>query len=222
MKPAIVIFFALAACSPGQTQVAVSAQAVGGQLAYGAPTLAAAKHAFFGDDGGSDGGDGGGGGGDLLSPHDPLTLRGLPPSATALTLTRSYDLTASMTLRASAMAGYQHLNGTLPNGFDILTDPIQIEVWAQSLGLQITLGHRQALPAGLQLDYDAGLGLTRLQAGTHLQSALIDLRGRSLQTLPYLVAEGRLAGQTGPALLGSLWVFSSGANEVRLGVEQAF
>lgn len=215
----LMVMLCLPSCS-GQSRVAVQAQAAGGQLAYGAPTLAAAKRAFFGPDQGS-GGSGGGSDG-LISPQDPVDLHGLPPTTTALTLTQQSDLGGGTYLRMAASLGYQHLRGTLPDGFGILTDPLQIEIWAQSLALQMTLGQTRPLPHGLQVDYAAGLGLTRLQAATHLQSALIDLRGRSLQVLPYALIEARMAGQTGPAFLGSLHVFPAQATELRLGLEQAF
>ena len=214
---------ALTACAPDQTRMAVQAQAAGGQLAYGAPTLAAAKRAFFGEDDGSAGGGGtGGGGSDLLSPTDPVALHGLPPAAMALTLGRQDDLGHGMHLTSTILIGHQHLRGTLPDGFGVLTDPLQIEIWAQSLGVQMTLGQTRPLPYGLHIDYAAGLGLTRLQSATHLQSALLDVRGRALQVLPYGLAELRLAGRTGPAVLGSLYVFQGQATELRLGIEQAF
>ena len=221
MKHALALaILAMSACSPGDTGIALQAQAAGGQLAYGAPTLAAAKRAFFGDDAGS--GSGGGGGTELISPQDPVRLHGIPPTVTGLALTRVADLGHGIHLRSTATLGYQHLRGTLPQGFDVLTDPLQIEIWAQSLGAQMTLGQVQTLPYGLYLDYAAGLGVTRLQAATHLQSALIDLRGRSLQVLPYALAEARIAGRSGPALLGSVYVFPRQATELRLGLEQAF
>lgn len=226
----------LAACLPGgspagRTTVTLSTQAAGGQLAYGAPTLAAAKRAFFGpgspDDGGAGGGGSGtggtgGGGDDLLGPGDSVTLHGPPPSVVQVTLTRTQPLGGDTVLRSSVMAGYQHLHGTLPDGFGVLTDPMDIRIWAQSLGAQVTLGRSVALTDNLRIDYDAGLGVTRLNAATHLQSALIDLRGSSHQVLPYAVAEARLSGQTGPTLSGSLWAFRPGAAELRLGLEQAF
>ena len=222
MKPMLlVVLMALSGCSGAPLRLDLSAQAAGGQLSYGAPTLAAAKRVFFGT-GSTSGGSGGDGGGDLLSPQDPVTLHGLPPTVTQLTLSRQDDLGGGMVLRSSAMAGYQHLRGTLPQGFGVLTDPMQIEIWARSLGLQMTLGAARPLPLGLHLDYAAGLGVAQSGAATHLQSALIDLRGESRQILPYVLAEARLTGSTGPSILASLLVLRSGATEVRLGVAQSF
>ena len=210
---------ALAACTAGQTSLAVQGQATGGQLAYGAPTLADAKRGFFGDPGGSGGGNGSN---SLLGGGDTVVLHGAPPTVTALTLTRSNDLGGGIVLEGTALAGFHHLSGTLPNGFGVLTDPIQIDMWAQSLSLQMVLGQSRALPAGWQLEYGAGLGVSYVSAATHLQSALLDVRGHSAQTLPYAMAETRLSGRKGPALLGSLWVFYPSGTELRLGLEQAF
>lgn len=216
---AVLSVCSLVACS-GPAQVTVQAQAAGGQLAYGAPVLTAARRNFFaGDDEGQrDGGDSGSG---VLGSQHPVDLQGLPPSATALALTGQHDLGGGIQLRTTATLGYQHLRGTLPQGLGILTDPLQIDVWAQTVGAQMTLGRASPLPYGLHVDYAAGLGVTRLQAATRLQSDLLDVRARSLQILPYMLAEGRVAGKTGPALLGSLYVFPA-ATELRFGLEQAF
>jgi hypothetical protein len=238
MVLALILTLTLVACDDGQTRMALQVQGVGGQLAYGAPTLDAAKRSFFGDDtslggdgdGGSDGGssDGGGSdggafvGNDLIDSDNPVTLLGSLPSVTGLTVTRVDDLGGGVSLRSSAIASYQRLQGWLPNGLGVLTDPLHVDMWAQSVGVQMTLAQRRYLLGDMHLDYGVGLGVSRLSAATHLQSALIDLRGRSLQSLPYAVAESRLAIGTGPAWLGSLFVFSSGATELRLGMEQEF
>ncbi|MBC7739792.1 MAG: hypothetical protein H7245_21865 [Candidatus Saccharibacteria bacterium] len=224
----LIALIALSACGPDQTDMAVQVQAVGGQLAYGAATLADAKRNFFGDAAGSGTGDDGGGkgaakdGDGLLDSQDVVRLHGPPPTVTALTFTRADSLGGNTVLRTSAQIGYHHLRGSLPDGFGILTDPLQIEIRAQSLGVQMTLGHIHDLPSGLRVAYEGGLGVTRLAATTHLRSALLDLRGTSLQILPYAVAEGRISGQTGPAVLGSLSVFTTGATEFRVGLEQSF
>jgi hypothetical protein len=212
----------LAGCADPRPEFALSTQVAGGQLAYGAPTLAAAKRAFFGQDDTAETGDGADGPGlDLLSSDDPVTLQGNPPSVTQLTVSQ-VDQVAGVTVTTSLQAGYQHLDGTLPQGFGILTDPIQIEMWSQSLALQMMLGDSRQLPGGMTLSYAAGAGVAQVDAATHLQSALLDLRGRSRLTLPYTVVQGRLAGSGGASLQGDVVIFQSGAREVRLGVAQSF
>ena len=209
----------------------LSVQGVAGELAYGAPTLADARRRFFGDDTGSGGGGGGGGGSGLLSGADPVTLQGLPPTVTALTLQRRDDL-GGVTLTSSLQAGYHHMRGTLPQGIGVLTDPLQIEIRGQSLAAQVVASRTAALPYGLRLDYGAGIGLVQVSAAMRLQSALLDLRGRSHQTLPYAMVQARLTGSTGPdrfmrepsglGLLAEVLHFQSGATEARLGVAQSF
>lgn len=211
---------AVTGCNDPALRLHLSTQAAGGQLAYGAPTLAAAKRGFFGEDEGGEG-DIGGGTSDLLSPADPVALQGNPPTVTQLALSRANDI-GGVTLTTSLQAGYQHLHGTLPQGFGMLTDPIDLQMWARSVGVEMTLGRAMALPGGLRLHYAAGAGVAQVTAATHLQSALLDLRGHSRQTLPYALLQARLGGSAGPSVQGDLMLFQSGARELRLGLMQSF
>ena len=229
----LAVVLALCGCAGAPPVLTLSAQGVAGQLAYGAPTLADAKRRFFGDDGaqGGAGGGTGGGGTDLLSGAAPVTLQGLPPGVIALTLQRRDDL-GGVTLTSSLQAGYHHLRGTLPQGIGVLTDPLQIQIWGQSLTAQVVATQSAALPYGMLVEYGAGVGLAQVNAATHLQSALLDLRGRSRQTLPYATLQARLTGSTGSepfgtdlltlGLLVEVLHFQSGATELRLGVAQSF
>ena len=214
----------LTGCAGGQARFALSSQAAAGQLSYGAATLANAKDNFLGSDGGGGGsgsGIGAGGTDDLLDGEGRVALRGLPPTATTLAVSH-VQVFGNVTLTSGLQAGVHNLRGTLPDGVGVLTDPARIDMRAASLAAQITAGRSMAIGPHLQLGYAAGVGVMQINAATHVQSALIDVRGRSRQTLPYLVAQGRLSGAGNLALAGDVLVFLPGAVEVRLGVLQRF
>lgn len=212
----------LSACAGGDTRFDLSTQAATGQLSYGAATLADAKDNFLGSGAGG-GGDGLGGadGGGLLDGAADLSLNGKPPTVTSLTASYVQDV-GEITLTSGIQVGYHQLKGTLPEGFDVLTDPVDIALKARSVSAQITAGQRMSTGSDLQLDLSAGLGILQIEADTRLQSALLDVRGSSRQTLPYAVAQVRLSGKEGLGFVGDVIVFSGRTVEARLGLAQAF
>ena len=216
---------ALGGCAAGGARVTLSQDAVVGQLAYVAAPVVAAKRSFFGTDvpapGDSAGGVAGGKTAVSFGTPDQVSLQGASPEVIRLTLSQLDDLGPAL-LTSRAVAAYQHVHASLPNGIGVLTDPMDIEIDAQSFGVEVLLGQRRALPGNLHLDYAFGLGVAQVIAAAHLQSALIDVTGHSHQIQRYGIAESRLGGAGGGAVQGSLILFESGARELRLGFSQSF
>lgn len=208
----------LSACSGGEVGWEVSEQAAGGQVSYVGPTLAQARRDFFGGDAS------GGGGGSLggFGLDEAVTLRGAPPSVTAISLTRKDAMGRGWHMRSALTLSHAEAQASLPEGLGVLTDPMQVDMWAGAVQVQVTLGRSQALAQDWTLDYSAGLGLQQIAARSHLQSALIDLRSRVDLTQPYMTASGRLANGHGTGLTGDVMVFQTGGAEYRLGLVQSF
>lgn len=216
----LIPILALAACSDGRTQVALSGQMAGGALVYATPTVIAAKRDFFGTDPGG-GPDDGSGGSVLFGDVDGVVVRGTVPSVSGVAVTRR-DRVAGVELRSQIAAEYGELDASLPDGLGILTDPIRVTMWQRSLRAQVTAGKSQPLGNGWQVDYAAGLGWVQYAATGYFRSALLDLRSHSTGGVPYAVLDASLTPPRGPGLLAGVMVYPSGTAELRLGLAQSF
>ena len=201
---------ALAACSDGATRVELTEQVALGQIGYAGPVLARAANDFRGDTGY----------GGIGAGAEVASTGGMAGSV-AVAVRRDIPV-GRMTLRTRAYLEHGEGRTSLPQGIGVLTDPMQVGLWADGLGAEVSLGRGLTLASGGRIDYALGLGLAHVAARVHLQSALIDRSSHVVLTLPYLLMSGRHAAPAWPAIAGEVRVYELGQAELRLGLVQEF
>ena len=209
--PALALIVCLSACGDN-TGFQVSEQAALGQIGPVGATLDRARRDFIGE--------GGPLGGSLTAI--PVDYSDGGSFVGTLAVVRSDDLTENLRLASKVYAEHSTLRARLPDGLSVFTDPMQARIWANGLGAEVSLGRSLTWPGGRHADLAAGLGLSRISASVHLQSALIDLRSTTLVTLPYAVLSARYAPVKGPDLQADIRAFSLDRVEVRLGLVQSW
>lgn len=213
------VLLCLAACSDGKISVQLAEHAAAGQVSYADPALRQARRDFFGESDGVGGADGGGGGFGL---KERVEVRGAPPTVTALSVTRRDDMGRGWSLRSSLTVAHAGIRATLPEGLGVLTDPMRVEIRAETAQVQLSVGRSTVLPAGWVLDYGAGLGLQQVAARAHMRSALIDLVSHTDLTQPYAEVYGRVISRRSIGLSAGLMLFQQGEQEYRMGIFQEF
>jgi hypothetical protein len=213
------VLLCLAACSDDHISLQLAEHAAAGQVSYVGPALRQAKRDFFGESGGAGGAAGGGGGFGL---EERVEVRGAPPTVTALSLTRRDDIGRGWDLRSSLTVAHAGIQARLPEGLGVLTDPMRVEIRAEAVQMELSVGRAQVLPAGWVLDYGAGLGLQQIAARADVRSALINLVSHTDLTQPYALVHGRVTSPQDIGLSAGLMLFKDGGPEYRVGIFQQF
>lgn len=208
---AFALCFTLAACSDAAFRVEVGEQVAMGKVGYVGPVLARAESDFMG--GAAFGGIGSGG---------PVTYDGGMAGSVALAVVRDDAVGETLMLRSRVYVEHSEVHTRLPRGIGVLTDPMQVAIWADGAGGEVMLGRTVVLPRGGRFDLAAGLGLAQIAARVHLQSALIDRPSHKVVTLPYVLLTGRYAPRRGPSVAGEIRLYDLGQSEFRLGFVQGF
>ncbi len=219
-RPALLICLGLCACTQDQMRVDMSVGAMASRPGYLDPTLYQAKRDFFGPDGSDPGPIGGGSGGSLFA--GAVTMRGAPPSVASIRVTRRDPVATGLDLQTQVALDRSAMHARLPDGIGVLTDPMDVDIQAQTLRVQVALSQHHTLPTGWGVEYGAGLGLQSMTARSYFSSALIDLHSQVQATQSYWLLMGEIRPPRGPSVTGSLLVYPSGADEIRLGLSQSF
>lgn len=218
----------LCSCAQDGPNVVLSDQATFGQVPYIVPVLDQAERNFFG--GGGHGGHGGGfglGGGGVVSGVDlgideTAEFLGLPPSEARLAIVFPREITPEWELRPALSLSRHDARVFLPQGLGVLTDPMTIDLSAESLTAEIGLVRRQRLSPVWTAEYGGALGIAQVSGRAHFTSALIDLRSAIDLSQPYIAANGRISHENGSGISGQILYYAPNSAEFRLGAFQEF
>ena len=211
-SPVLALIVGLSACGD-TTRLEVSEQVALGQIGPVGATLNQARRDFVGGGGGPFGG----------SLTDiPVDYSSGGSVVGTVAVVRSDDLMFDLHLGSKLFAEHGTVRARLSDGLGVFTDPMQVAMWANGVGAELSLGRMTTLSGGQIVDCSAGIGLTRVVSKVHLQSALLDLRATAAVTLPYATFTGRYRPVQGPDMLADIRVFSLGSIEARLGLVQSW
>ena len=226
----ILAFLWVAGCSHSPVELEFQASATAGQAGYTKGALARTRDDFLGGDA------------NLLTPERLAASADSAPAATAIVLdpgkiaeyrakpsgfvavnasTRG-KLVGDWAWKAEVGFGHALNRAYLPAGLGVLTDPMNVTFNASVITSELSIARRQELPAGWQAEISGGIGMSWVDADTHIQSSLIELHSRSVQTLPFIAFSTGLTTRKGTKIIEDVRVYKDKSVEIGLGFARPF